>query len=304
MAETPRPHPAGVEKVLPKQAELLATVPLFEDLAEDDRLALALELEEVRFPAGALMCQYGDPGDSMYIVREGAVRIFNVNDTGEKLVLEECGPGAFFGEISLLDRGPRTASVEAVTEVEAFKLDREHLSHFLREHPDAVAGMLAIMGRRLRLTGEKLRHTATRNVNVEVQDKRSVVQKAADAVAEFAGSIAFVVLHAILFAFWIIWNRAPGLPHFDDPGFSLLTMIVSLEAIFLSTFVLLAANRQAEKDRVRADVEYDVNLKAELEIAHLHVKMDELRSDLLHRLARLDGGRAPEDERTGAPGSV
>lgn len=281
---------APAPKTTPEHSQdLLATVPLFEDLAEDDRLALALEMEEVHFPKGGKLCEYGDPGGSMYIIRQGEIETTIRNDTGEDVVLERCGPGGFVGEISLLDRGPRTATVTALTDVEALRLDREHLDHFLRSHPSAMAGMLTIMGRRLRFAGEKIRHTATRNVNEEVEDHRSVIQKAADAVAAFSGSIAFVVIHAILFTFWLTWNSmGPKGLRFDGAGFPLLTMVVSLEAIFLSTFVLLAANRQAEKDRVRSDIEYDVNLKAELEVAHLHVKLDQLRTDMLTRLGHVE----------------
>jgi hypothetical protein len=112
-----------------------------------------------------------------------------------------------------------------------------------------------------------------------------------------------VLLHVVFFAFWLIWNSLPGVRHFDNEGFPLLTMIVSLEAIFLSTFVLLSANRQAEKDRVRADIEYDVNLKAELEVAHLHVKLDRLRAEMLERLheSRPRTERAPGVARANSP---
>jgi len=272
---------------------LLKSVPIFAELAEDQRAALAVELEEVAISAGDYLCEYGDPGDSMFIVREGTLEVSIRNDTGEEIVLEECGPGGFIGEISLLDPGPRTASLRAVSDVEALVLSREHLDHFLRERPDAAAAMLSIMGRRLRRAGEKLRHTATRNVNVEAEDLRTPVQKGADWIAEFAGSIAFVVLHAIFFTVWLAWNSIPGIWHFDTEGFPLLTMIVSLEAIFLSTFVLLSANRQAEKDRVRGDIEYDVNLKAEQEVAHLHVKLDRLHAEVLERLGDTAPRAAP-----------
>src|SRR5207302_3373753 len=113
--------------------------------------------------------------------------------------------------------------------------------------------------------------------------------KAADWIAEFAGSIAFLVIHGIWFGCWILVNLSvlPFIPPFDPYPFGLLTMVVSLEAIFLSVFVLLSQNRQASKDRVRSDIEYDVNLKAELEIAQLHEKMDRLTCDVLTKLEKL-----------------
>ena len=144
------------------------------------------------------------------------------------------------------------------------------------------------LGKRLRTTSEILRHTATRNVNEETEDKRTTVQKTADWIAEFSGSIPFLNIHAVLFAVWIIWNTMkPEKIRFDPYPFNFLTMCVSLEAIFLSVFVLLSQNRQAAKDHVRADIEYDVNLRAELEIAELHQKLDQLNANVLSRLDRL-----------------
>ena len=149
---------------------------------------------------------------------------------------------------------------------------------------------MTAMGRRMRVTAELLRHTASRNVNDEVEDKRTSIQKAADWIAEFSGSIAFLIIHIVLFAVWIAMNVGsglPGIPMFDPFPFGLLTMCVSLEAIILSVFVLLSQNRQAAKERVRSDIEYEVNLKAELEIAHLHEKVDRLTADVLARFDRL-----------------
>ena len=156
------------------------------------------------------------------------------------------------------------------------------------------------MGRRMRVTAELLRHTASRNVNEVIEDKRTAVQKAADWIAEFSGSIAFLTIHLVLFAVWIAMNvgdGVPGVPMFDPFPFGLLTMAVSLEAIILSVFVLLSQNRQAAKERVRGDIEYDVNLKAELEIAHLHEKVDRLTAEVLARLDRL----APATSSSSAP---
>jgi uncharacterized membrane protein len=146
------------------------------------------------------------------------------------------------------------------------------------------------MGRRLRATSEKLRHTASRNVNEEIQDKRTTVQKVADWIAEFSGSISFLVIHIVLFTAWIVVNLGwvPGVPVFDPFPYGLLTMAVSLEAIFLSVFVLLSQNRQAAKDRIRADIEYDVNLKAELEVAHLHEMVDHLTAETARRLSAIE----------------
>jgi uncharacterized membrane protein len=270
-------------------AVLLAEVPFFQLLDDSEREQLASHLEVVKMPAGHKVCEYGDPGDSLYLIRSGAVEIFFKDDTGERILLETARAGDFFGELSLLDGGPRSASVEVIENLEALRLDRNDLEDFLKRYPAAALDLLAATGRRLRHTGERLRHTASRNVNEEIDDRRTVVQKSADWIAAFSGSIPFLLIHVIWFSFWILANLGflPGIPIFDPFPYGLLTMVVSLEAIVLSVFVLLSQNRQAEKERVRADIEYDVNLKAELEVAHLHEKVDRLHSEILARLDQL-----------------
>ena len=273
------------------EASLLAEVPLFMLLDDEERAALAAHLDVVRFPAEHVVFNYGEPGDSMLVVRAGAAELSFKNDTGEKIILETVGPGDFFGELAFLDGGARSATVRVTEPMEALLMDRGDLEAFLKKHPAAAMDLLTALGRRLRKTSEMLRHTATRNVNEETEDRRTVVAKVADAIAEFAGSITFLNIHVALFALWIIANLfLPDARRFDPYPFGLLTMAVSLESIFLSVFLLLSQNRQAAKDRVRADIEYDVNLRAELEVAHLHEKMDDLRRDVL---SRLDDRREP-----------
>jgi len=176
----------------------------------------------------------------------------------------------------------------ALEDTELLVLDRGDLLLFLRKKPDAALDMLTVMGQRIRQSGELLRGRVTRNVNEEVEDKRTVIEKAADWIAEFSGSIPFLGIHIIIFTAWIVWNTFPGLLAFDAFPFGLLTMAVSLEAIILSVFVLLSQNRQIAKDRIRSDIEYEVNLKAELEVAHLHEKVDRLHGEVLSRLHNLE----------------
>lgn len=271
------------------EADLLKEVPLFQLLDDNERTELAAQLDVVNFPSGQTIFQYGEPGDAMFVISSGEVEVFFKNDTGERIVLEVATRGDFFGELSMLDNGTRSASVLATQDTQALRLDRADLEKFLRLRPQAAMDLLAAVTRRHRVTVERLRHTATRNVNIETEDKRTVVQKTADWIAEFAGSIPFLLIHVVLFAFWLTvnWIHVPGIPQFDPYPFGFLTLAVSLEAIFLSVFVLLSQNRQAAKDRVSADIEYDVNLKAELEIAHLHEKLDRLTGDVLVRLDRV-----------------
>ena len=269
-------------------AALLAGVPFFQYLDADEREVLARHLDEVSIPAGQLVFQANDPGGTLFVIREGSVEVFIKDETGERYVLETPGPGEVFGEISFLDGGARTASVVVIEDLDALAVDRDDLSHLFRAHPEAGLDIIAAMGKRLRRSVELLRNTASRNVNTEVEDRRTTVERAADWIAAFSGSITFLMLHVVIFAAWILLNTnwLPGWkpPMFDPFPFGLLTMVVSLEAIILSVFVLLSQNRQVAKDRIRGDIEYEVNLKAELEIAQLHEKMDRLHIEALRRL--------------------
>ena len=281
---------------MPTDAGLLAEIPFFHLLDDPERKALAQYLDLVSFPAGKVVFEYGEPGDSLFVIRKGQVEVFTRDDTGSRIVLETPGPGEVFGEISLLDGGPRTASVLVKEDLEALRLDREDLGVFLGQHPHSALDMLTVMGRRLRTTADKLRHTASRNVNEEVEDRRTKVEKVADWIAEFSGSIKFLNLHIVGFTVWILLNvqwieslpLLRSIALFDPYPFGLLTMSVSLEAIVLSVFVLLSQNRQAAKEHIRSDIEYNVNLKAELEVAHLHEKVDRFSADMAARLARID----------------
>jgi len=283
---------------MPTVTALLAEVPFFQLLDERERSTLAEQLDVVRFSAGQTIFNYGDPGDSLYVIRSGEVEIFVKDDTGERILLETARAGDFFGELSLLDGGARNASVLATQDAELLKLSRADLDHFVRLQPAAAMDLLTATGRRLRTTALLLRHTASRNVNTAVEDTRTLVQKVADAIAEFSGSITFLVVHLVLFFVWIILNVGwvetwdagflQRLSGFDPFPFGLLTMAVSLEAIVLSVFVLLSQSRQAAKDRIRSDIEYEVNLKAELEVAHLHEKVDHLKAELGVRLNQIE----------------
>jgi CRP/FNR family cyclic AMP-dependent transcriptional regulator len=281
---------------MPTEAALLAGVPNFQNLDDDEREVLAQQLDVVRLPAGEVVFHVDDPGGILYVIRQGCVEVFLKDDTGERIVLETPGPGEVFGELSFLDGGARSASVVVTEDLEALAVDRDDLNHLFRTHPEAGLDIIAAMGKRLRRSVELLRRTASRNVNAEVEDRRTKVERAADWIAAFSGSITFLMLHVVFFAVWILLNVnwLPGWrpPMFDPFPFGLLTMVVSLEAIILSVFVLLSQSRQATKDRIRGDIEYEVNLKAELEVAQLHEKIDRLHAEALGRLDELRRGLA------------
>jgi CRP/FNR family cyclic AMP-dependent transcriptional regulator len=277
-----------------RTTELLATTPLFKLLSAAELDDLEGSFERRTYAAGEKVFSLGEPGDSLYIVGTGSVELFVKDNSGAKIVLTVCNAGDVFGELSLLDGGARTATAISLDESTLLVLDRDELLTFLRRHPDAALDLLTTMGQRMRSADEMLRRRVSRNINEEMQIRSTTIEKIADVIAAFSGSIAFLFLNAAWFAGWILWNTAPFVPHFDPYPFSFLTMVVSLEAIFLSIFVLVSQNRQAAKDRLRADAEYEVNLKAELEITHLHEKVDFLTEELLVRMPRNE--RRPKAE--------
>jgi CRP/FNR family transcriptional regulator, cyclic AMP receptor protein len=278
-------------------------IEFFELMGGEDRLALAEVVDLVRLGEGENLFRAGDPGESLYLVRSGEVELYITDNVGQKITLDTAAPGDFFGEIALLDEESRTATAVALTETELIELDRGDLLLLFQKKPDAALHMLAAMGRMTRKADALLRQRVSRNVNEEVEEHATVVQRVADWLAWFSGSILFLFLHAVWFGVWIALNvglvHVPGLSGFDPFPFGLLTMIVSLEAIFLSTFVLISQNRQVEKDKVRADIEYEVNIKAEMEVAHLHEKTDHIHEEMLRRFERLEKAlaRPREEER-------
>ncbi len=274
------------------KAEMLGEVPFFSLLDDQERDVLAERVQVVKYPKGSMIFSYGDPGASMYVLKSGEVELFTKTKTGEKFVLETPHAGDFFGEISLLDEGPRTATCLVVEDVEALEIDRGDLDELFRLKPAAALDLLTATGKRLRQTALLLRNAATRNVNEEVDDKRTAVMKTADWIADFSGSMPFLFIHVGIFFVWIILNvHIFPFGNFDPFPFGLLTMVVSLEAIILSVFVLLSQNRQVAREKVKGDIEYDVNLKAEMQIQHLHEKIDDMNAMILARLARLEGQR-------------
>jgi uncharacterized membrane protein len=274
---------------------MLAEIELFDLLDEEDRAALSEVIDSQQLAAGETLFQAGQPGESLFIVRSGEIELYIKDTAGQKIVLTVSRAGEMFGELSLLDSGPRTATAIALLDAELLVLDRDDLLLLFQKRPDAALHMLAAMSRMTRKADELLRTRVSRNVNEEMPLPSTPLQKIADWIAWFSGSMQFLLLNLIWFVTWISLNTlilpvnpATGERGFDPFPFGLLTMIVSLEAIFLSCFVLISQNRQTEKDRVRADIEYEVNIKAELEVAHLHEKTDRIYEEMLARFTRLE----------------
>jgi CRP/FNR family cyclic AMP-dependent transcriptional regulator len=258
--------------------QLLAEVQFFELHDEEDRRALAKVVDLLHLKAGTRLFETGDRGDELYIVRTGKVEIYIRNVAGEKIVLTVAEKGDLFGELSMLDEGPRTATAVALEDTELICLNRENLLLFFQKKPDAALDMIAAMGAMIRKADDILRTRVS----------LTVIERAADWIAWFSGSMPFLAVNTTWFIVWILINTFDtGVLRFDPYPFGLLTMIVSLEAIFLSIFVLISQNRQAQKDRVRSNIDYEVNVKAEMEVAYLHEKTDRLHEKMLEEFSKL-----------------
>ena len=267
----------------------LAEVQLFQLLDENELAELASVIDSKTVGAGEIIFNAGEFGDALYIVRSGEVELSVKDTAGQKIVLTNVDKHEIFGELSMLDERPRSATALALTDSELLLLDRDDLLLLFRKQPDAALNMLAALSTMLRKVDRLLQTRVSRNVNEEMEERLPTLQRIADWIAWFSGSMQFLIINGLWFLVWIGANTLPPENRQFDPfPFGLLTMIVSLEAIFLSCFVLISQNRQAAKDKIRADIEYEVNIKAELEIAHLHEKVDDIFEDMTTRFGEFE----------------
>jgi len=281
---------------------ILAEVPLFSLLDDDERATLAAMVMVKRFDKGETIFAYGDPGEAVFVVHSGSVQVYVENTEGDKIILAENPPGELFGEISLLDGGARTATAVAVDETECLVLDRARLLELITKHPHAAMDLLTVMGRRLRATDELLRTHVTRNLNVEEEERLTFGERVADKVAAFGGSWTFIIVFGVVLVAWMAVNfllvlrgaahgLAPDKSAFDPYPFILLNLVLSTLAALQAPVIMMSQNRQAAKDRLQADQDYQVNLKAELEVAQLHRKLDHLSERMEQHWARSENHR-------------
>jgi CRP/FNR family cyclic AMP-dependent transcriptional regulator len=197
-------------------SRLLAEIPLFSKLDEDERAELHSIMAERIFQPGQHMLAEGENGAAFYVIQQGEVEIW-LNDTeGQKVVLDVLGPGKFFGELSMLSGETRSATATSTEEVITLELDRNEFFDFLRRRPDAAIDILMELGQKLKHTDDLLRTRVAKNPNQAHDEKLSVGQRVADLIADFSGSIAFLLINLIAFAAWIVVNTVgPAIYHFD-----------------------------------------------------------------------------------------
>ena len=276
---------------------MLAEVPMFSLLDDEERATLAELMKLESFGTGKSIFEVGDPGDCLYIVRHGRVQVFVEDELGENILTGESGAGDVFGEISMLDGGPRTATAVTVEPSEIFLLDRECLQKLVSSHPHAALDLLTVVGRRLRETDELLRMHVTRNANVEEAEQLTMGQRIADHVAAFGGSWTFIILFSVLIGVWITLNNVALLKHSFDPyPYILLNFVLSTLAALQAPVIMMSQNRQAAKDRIKSDLDFEVNRKAELEVADLHRKLDRMYDRVQERWGEQEKRRKEQDK--------
>ena len=207
---------------MPCDPQFLTQIRMFDHLDEDDRRALADVIDETTFAGGSVVFHAGDPGDSLYIVRDGEVELYIKDTVGQKIVLATAGAGDMFGELAMLDEGARTATALALRDSEVLVLDRSDLILLFQRKPEAALHMLASLSGLTRKADELLRTRVSRNANEEIEVHSTPLQRIADWIAWFSGSMAFLILNATWFIIWISLNTLPlGIEPFDPFPFGL-----------------------------------------------------------------------------------
>ena len=265
--------------------EALRSVPLFASLDDEAARELRSLLHVKHVESDTRLFNHGDTGDSMYLIETGRVRIHVEDSTGHDVTLAELAGGDFFGEMALLDGKLRSADATVVEEARLAILSRKDFLSFVRRNPNVALEMLSAITERLRDTDELLRQRVSRNVNVEAAARMTPADRMADLFANFAGSWKFFIASIVLVILWVMLNAWLLYSRkFDDYPYNLLDLVFGIIAGLQAPIILMAQNRQSTQDRLRADIDFQINLKNELSLAELLRRLDVLESERLPRL--------------------
>lgn len=277
--------------------DLLRNIPLFTGLVDANRDELAALLQSRQYAPHQPVFWIGERGEEMFIVQHGKVVLSYPDETGHEVTVAGLGPGAFFGELSLLDGGSRTATARTDTETTLLVLDRKGFYQFLEGHPAAAIHLIATVAGRHREAMDKLR--GVKNINEEMEERITPLQKLVDKAAALAASGWFLLANTVFFIVWMltfsivaIRNRTAWSLIDSPPTFAILAFFISLESMLMTLFILNSQNRQSERDRIKADFEYQVNLKAQYEVMQLHSKIDRMEQ----MMGKPDGSATPPPE--------
>lgn len=268
---------------------ILSEVQMFKLFDEDELRELAAQIEERHYVAGQTVFRIGDPGGAMHVVVSGRVELFIVDGNGGRALVGSAEPGDIFGEFSLFDSEPRSASAIAVVPTRTVCIDRDDLTLLFTRKPQAALDMLAVLSRRLRRTDLMLAEHLAPNANEVIEEKATLGDRIADGVARVGGSWAFINTFSLVLIGWMGLNTWQwfGAPSFDPPPFIGLNLLLSTIAALQAPIIMMSQNRQDAKDRVRADIEYEVNLRAEVGVRDLQAKVDTMKEELIDLLVDL-----------------
>jgi len=294
---------------LSEEAQSLAHVPLFKRLEADELERLAQEIDQVNYKAGETIFNEHDRGDALYILEEGSVRIWVYDEDVKPVTLAELKPGDFFGELAVLDQGERSSSATAITDIHLHRLSSEDFQKFLIEHPDASIDVICEIAQRMRQTNLLVSQRASRNINVEMEERATIGQRIADKVASFGGSWTFIIIYLSFLVGWMSFNTfvlvhygtGPDGKQFDPYPYILLNLMLSMTAALQAPIIMMSQNRAAEKDRLAAEQDFKVNLKSELMLEELirkqrerDAQMDNLNAALKTLRGAIDTHNPPQ----------
>ena len=255
---------------------LFDEVPIFSLLDVEEKLVLAQQVSARQFEKGETIFKTGDPGGNAYLLQRGRVHISLTDLAGEVVLVDVCGDGGLFGMSSLLARADHLTTAVAMEETQAIEIDREDIAALLQKKPLAGLDMMTMIEQQLRATHELMRVRVSRNPNTEIEAVETWGEHLADGVARFGGSWTFVSAFAATLIIYTAINIVIDKP-WDPYPFILLNLFLSMLAAVQAPVIMMSQNRQDTKDRVRSELDYRVNLKAEVEI-----------TELLHRMARIE----------------
>src|SRR5215472_14491453 len=256
--------------------EVLKHVPLFALLDDEEAAVLAAQVEVRQFAPRQRIYKMGDPGGRAYVMVSGRVRITTVDEDQQEIVVDEPASGEFFGFASMLDQTPHQTGAMALEQTTCLEVDRHDISVLLERKPLAGMDMLAVLGRQIHATQQLARLRSARNTNEVIEQEATFGERVADAVARFGGSWSFILSFTAAIVFYTSLNSGLARTAWDPYPFILLNLFPSMLAAIQAPVIMMSQNRQDAKDRVRGELDFDVNRRAETKIQNLARKLHTL----------------------------
>ena len=261
---------------MPCDPEILKKVPLFALLDDEETNVLASQVEIRTFAPRQRIYKIGDPGGRAYVMVSGAVRVTTIDEDAQEVVVDAPSTGEFFGFASMLDPTPHQTTAVADVESVCIEVDRHDISVLLERKPQAGMDMLTVLGRQYHAAQQLVRVRASRNPNEVIEEEMTVGERVADTVARFGGSWSFIILFGVVLAIYTLVNVVLGKTAWDPYPFILLNLFLSMLAAIQAPVIMMSQNRQDQKDRVRGELDYEVNRRAASEIQSLARKLNAL----------------------------